>query len=146
MPQWPLLSFKCLSSCLMFNASRKLPTITFFLILNLSTIKKTYNPGTSLVVQWLRLHASIAGGMGSIPGQGAKIPHAVWHGQKQKQNRTKKTPRFLSQIWCQEVLQSCLLVPDRDSITKNKLTNHKILTITTNFSEHSLECKEFYLY
>ena len=33
-------------------------------------------PGVSLVVQWLRLHASNAGGMGSIPGQGTKIPHA----------------------------------------------------------------------
>ena len=26
--------------------------------------------GTSLTAQWLRLHTSIAGGMGSIPGQG----------------------------------------------------------------------------
>ena len=33
--------------------------------------------GTSLVAQWLRLHASIAGGMGSIPGRGAKIPRAA---------------------------------------------------------------------
>ena len=33
--------------------------------------------GTSLVVQWLRLHASKAVGIGSIPGQGTKIPHAV---------------------------------------------------------------------
>ena len=39
--------------------------------------------GTSLVVQWLRLHAPNAGGPGSIPGQGTrslmpqlKIPHA----------------------------------------------------------------------
>ena len=28
------------------------------------------------MVQWLRLHAFTAGVMGSIPGQGAKIPHA----------------------------------------------------------------------
>ena len=28
--------------------------------------------GTSLVVQWLRLHALSAGGPGSIPGQGTK--------------------------------------------------------------------------
>ncbi|TEA26021.1 hypothetical protein DBR06_SOUSAS3210075, partial [Sousa chinensis] len=28
--------------------------------------------GTSLVVQWLRLHAPIAGGLGSIPGQGTR--------------------------------------------------------------------------
>ena len=35
------------------------------------------HPGTSLVVQWLRLRASNAGGKGLIPGQGTKIPHAV---------------------------------------------------------------------
>ena len=29
--------------------------------------------GTSLVVSWLRLYASNAGGTGSIPGQGTKI-------------------------------------------------------------------------
>ena len=40
--------------------------------------------GISLVVQWLRLHASTAEGLGSIPGQGTKIPHAVWYGQKKK--------------------------------------------------------------
>ena len=40
--------------------------------------------GISLAVQWLRLHASNAVGLGSIPGQGTKIPHAVWHGQKKE--------------------------------------------------------------
>ena len=33
--------------------------------------------GTSLAVQWLRLHASIAGGIGSIPGQGTTACHAA---------------------------------------------------------------------
>ena len=33
--------------------------------------------GTSLVVQWLRFHASNAGGMGLIPDWGTKIPHAM---------------------------------------------------------------------
>ena len=32
---------------------------------------------TSQVVQWLRLCAPNAEGMGLIPGQGTKIPHAV---------------------------------------------------------------------
>ena len=32
---------------------------------------------TSLVVQQLRLHASNAGDMGLIPGQGTNIPHAM---------------------------------------------------------------------
>ena len=37
---------------------------------------KIINLGTSLVVQWLRLHTCNAGGMGSIPGI-PKIPHAM---------------------------------------------------------------------
>ena len=28
-------------------------------------------------------------GMGSIPGQGTKIPHAVWHGHKEKKTLKK---------------------------------------------------------
>ena len=40
--------------------------------------------GTSLAVQWLRLHTSTAGGTVSIPGQGTKIPHAALCGQKKK--------------------------------------------------------------
>ena len=33
---------------------------------------------------WLRLCTSKAGGTGSIPGLGTKIPHASWHGKKIK--------------------------------------------------------------
>ena len=33
--------------------------------------------GTSLAIQWLRLCASTAGGMGSVPGWGASILHAM---------------------------------------------------------------------
>ena len=36
------------------------------------------------MIQWLRLSASTVGGMGSIPGQGTKIPHAARCGQKKK--------------------------------------------------------------
>ena len=46
--------------------------------------------GTSLAVRWLRLCASTAGGTGSIPGRGTKIPHAAWCGQTNK-NKTKQT-------------------------------------------------------
>ena len=35
-------------------------------------------PGTSLVVQWLGLHAFTAGNSGSTPGQGTKILYTVW--------------------------------------------------------------------
>ena len=53
-------------------------------------IKNNKRGGTSLVVQWLRLHASMAGGVGSIPGQGTKIPHAARPKNKNKKNNRKK--------------------------------------------------------
>ena len=40
--------------------------------------------GDFLAVQWLRLCAPNAEGMGSIPDWGAKTLHATWHGQKKK--------------------------------------------------------------
>ena len=39
--------------------------------------QKQVNFGTSLAVQQLRIHASTAGHMGLIPGQGNNIPRAV---------------------------------------------------------------------
>ena len=33
-----------------------------------------------LAVQWLRFHTPKAGGTGSSPGWGTKIPHATWRG------------------------------------------------------------------
>ena len=50
---------------------------------------KKKSEGTSLAVQWLRLCASNARGMGSIPGWGTKIPYVVWHGHKIKRKETK---------------------------------------------------------
>ena len=50
---------------------------------------KTTKVGTSLVVQWLSLHASKAGSASSIPGQGTKIPHAARCGQKGKKEQPK---------------------------------------------------------
>ena len=45
--------------------------------------------GTSLVVQWLRLHASTTVDRGSIPW-GTRILHATWLSQKKKKNKEKK--------------------------------------------------------
>ena len=42
--------------------------------------------GTSLLVQWLRLHTSSAGNIGSIPGQRTKIPYASGHSKKNKKS------------------------------------------------------------
>ena len=38
--------------------------------------------GISLVVQWLGLSTFTAVASDSIPGQGTKIPQALWQGQK----------------------------------------------------------------
>ena len=47
---------------------------------------KTQHLVDSLVVQWFEIHASIAGGMGLIHGQGIKIPKAA----QPKQNKSLK--------------------------------------------------------
>ena len=39
------------------------------------------------MVQWVRLDSSTAGGVGLIPGRGAKIPQATWLGQKKQKKR-----------------------------------------------------------
>ena len=48
------------------------------------------NWGTSLAVQWLRLHAPKAGGTGSIPGQGTKILQGAV-----KKKQKKKNPKLV---------------------------------------------------
>ena len=58
--------------------------------------KKSYI-GTSLEVQRLRLHLPMQGCVGSIPGQGIKIPHASWpknQSIKQKQDCYKFNKDF----------------------------------------------------
>ena len=47
------------------------------------------NSGTSLVVQWLRLHASPAEDIGLIPYWGPKILHAMWCSQNMKSKNQK---------------------------------------------------------
>ena len=42
------------------------------------------NARTSLVVQWLRLCSFTAGGKGSTPGQGTKIPRGTWSSHNKK--------------------------------------------------------------
>ena len=46
--------------------------------------------GNSLVVQWLGLRGSIAGGTGSIPGRGTKIRQAARRGQENQKPKTKQ--------------------------------------------------------
>ena len=47
------------------------------------------------MVQWLGLCASTAGGMGSIPGQGTKMLHAVCVAEKNKNKTEENWPQPL---------------------------------------------------
>ena len=57
------------------------------------------------MVQWLRLQASTAWGMGLIPGQGSKILHASRPGQKKKMLQDVKVRQVCSKA-CNERGQS----------------------------------------
>ena len=50
--------------------------------------------GVSLAVQWLRLHASNAGGTVSFPGWGTKTPHVARCSQNQNKTNKKKNVFF----------------------------------------------------
>ena len=54
---------------------------------------------TFLAVQQLRLSSSTAGDVGLIPGQRAKIPHAMGKGKKKKKKKKerKAEEKFLTQ-------------------------------------------------
>ena len=60
--------------------------------LSIARLLKSCLGTSSLAVQWLRLHASSAGGMGSIPGWRTKIPHATWW--------PKKNNNKVMYFWC----------------------------------------------
>ena len=59
--------------------------------------------GTSLVVQWLRLHASTAGGTGSIPGGGTKIPHATQPKKEKEEEEKERRRRRRRSSWTKNV-------------------------------------------
>ena len=59
------------------------------------TALKATTTGDFLGGQQLRLRVSTAGGAGSIPGQGTKISHVLWHGQHiKKKNKTNKKHNY----------------------------------------------------
>ena len=58
-------------------------------------VQKKHTPGTSSVVQWLRLHSPNAGGLGSIPSQGTKVLHAVWPKERERKALPPKHHQYL---------------------------------------------------
>ena len=68
---------------LLFN-SQKPRVVKMCFISLLSTLQKQV--GNSLAIQWLGLYFH-SSGCGSIPGEGAKTPHATQHSQKTKKKK-----------------------------------------------------------
>ena len=83
---------------------------------NENTNQKRYE--TSLVVQWLRPHASTAGVMGSIPGQGTKIPHAMWRSQKKKKRKDTCTLMLIAALFTIAKIWKQLKCPSTDERIK----------------------------
>ena len=52
------------------------PTLCDLMNTYLQLLKKVMRAPPA--VQWLRFHASISGGVGPLPSQGTKTPHATW--------------------------------------------------------------------
>ena len=52
-------------------------------------VKEKDSVGPSMAVQGLRLHTSNTEGMGSNPGRGTKISHAIQHSLKKKKIKKK---------------------------------------------------------
>ena len=56
------------------------------------------------MVQWLGLHASTAGGMGVIPGQGTKILYALQQSQNKQTNKNSSNKKHVNQILMKYVI------------------------------------------
>ena len=65
-----------------------------YLTVNFIALITSDSEGTSLVVQWLRLHAPNAGGLGFDPWSEKEIPHAATntqHSQRKQKTKIKVT-------------------------------------------------------
>ena len=90
---WSQAASKCAEFTFFFSLSSKFPGKGFHLAL----MSQIYNlsSGTSLVVQWLRLRAPNAGGLGVIPGQGCRSRM-----QQLKEKKILRAPRKREDLLC----------------------------------------------
>ena len=69
-------------------------------------LNQNWGWGTSLVVQWLRLHDPNAGGLGSIPGQGTRsrvLQLRRCMPQLKIPRVTTKIPCATTKTWCSQI-------------------------------------------
>ena len=93
--------------------------------------------GTSLAVQWVRLRASTAVGMGSIPGGGTKIPHAVRHGQKKKTNHGQSKIKKKNRKKEQGPLVNCVTFESLGWVVSSVARGRPVLALSRIWSSQS---------
>ena len=82
----------------------------------------------SMVVQWLRLHASTVGDTSSIPGPRTKIPQAAQCSQKKKKKRI-----IIANINCNFVISQTIL---RTCLTYTSTQPYEVILLFFSFSRH----------
>ena len=86
-----LLNIYCFNIVIFFKNTNKW-LICYIYCFHPFNNQKLFNEGTSLAVQWLRLRAFPARGVGSIPSRGTKSLHAVWpKGEKNPRTTLMRT-------------------------------------------------------
>ena len=84
--------------------------------------------GTSPVVRWLRLCAATAGGKGSIPGQGTKIPHPACCSQQQQKRCGQHSQVFQPTAGPQQLTPSTSVNGTQAQVPKAQLTKEQSQT------------------
>ena len=82
-----------------------------------------------LAAQWLRRHASTAGIMGSIPGQGTELSPATWCGQNTKCICARKVQNRKSTRSNNKPNAKAKILRDPHSRTENNQNNTFLLSV-----------------
>ena len=91
--------------------------------------------GKSLLVLWLGLHASAAGGTGSIPRWGTKIPHALRCSQK-KRAKKKKIYIYILEAERDACIHTCKAFPTFSFFSSGLISRHGLWYILTSFESN----------
>ena len=118
----------------------------------LSTSIQNLSPfGSSLVVQWLGLRPSTAGGTGWIPSQGSKIPHDARCGKKKNMNLLPLPTSSLAAGHCILLVAFLLLLLllilsllkclSNTLLPRHSFGHHVLMTFLSNYLlEEALRC------
>ena len=92
------MDFFPLSSCWLKCQQSQSDTLPWIPTLVLGHCDEGQRLWDFLVVQGLRVYASRAEGVSSVPGQGTRIPQATWHGQFKKKSKDSDHNAWLNPL------------------------------------------------